>query len=118
LGGEFRINTYTTLDQANPWITSDPSGDFVVTWGSSGQDGSFFGIFGQRYTSAGTPLGGEFRINTYTASSQNLPVVAADPSGKFVVVWTSYGQDGSQQGVFAQRYSMIVPVELQSFRVD
>jgi len=115
LGGEFRINTYTTLDQASPWISSDLAGNFVVTWGSNG---SFFGIFGQRYTSAGTPLGGEFRINTYTAGSPNLPVVGSDPSGRFVVLWTSYGQDGSSQGVFAQRYSMIVPVELQSFRVE
>jgi hypothetical protein len=30
--------------------------------------------------------------------------VAADASGRFVVVWTSDGQDGSQRGLFGQRF--------------
>jgi hypothetical protein len=46
------------------------------------------------------------------------PVAVADPSGNFVVFWTTYGQDGSSYGSFGQRYSMMVPVELQDFRVE
>jgi hypothetical protein len=42
---------------------------------------------------------------------QNLPAVATDTSGNFVVVWESNSQDGSSDGVFGQRYSQIVPVE-------
>jgi len=50
----------------------------------------------------GNPVGPEFRVNTYTPSSQQNPSVAANASG-FVVVWES-DQDGSGQGVFGQRY--------------
>ena len=118
LGGEFRVNTYTTGYQAVRSLASDSAGNFVVVWQSMNQDGSGFGVFGQRYASTGAPLGAEFRVNTYTTGSQIAPSVASDPAGHFVVAWSSYGQDTSSYGVFAQRYSMILPVELQSFRVE
>jgi hypothetical protein len=44
--------------------------------------------------------------------------VAADPAGDFVVVWDSDGQDGSDLGVFGQRFRPIVPVELMQLRVE
>src|SRR4029077_16050544 len=66
LGGEFPVNTYTTANQYGPSIASAPSGDFVVVWAGDYQDGSSVGIFGQRYDSAGIPLGGEFQVNTFT----------------------------------------------------
>jgi hypothetical protein len=104
LGPEFRVNTYTTDQQQRPLVAVGPSGGFVVVWNSAGQDGSGFGLFGQRYDGTGTPVGGEFRVNTYTTYAQTYPSVAFDPSGTFVVVWTS-GQDGSQGGIVGQRFS-------------
>jgi hypothetical protein len=47
----------------------------------------------------------EFRVNTYTTGEQDLPALAADPSGNFVAVWQSNGQDGSAHGIVAQRFS-------------
>jgi hypothetical protein len=85
-------------------VAADSSGNFVVVWLSGGQDGSGYGVFGQRYASSGAPLGPEFLVNTYTQNYQSSPSVAPDPSGGFVVVWSSYGQDGSSEGVFGQRY--------------
>ena len=85
-------------------MASDAAGNFVVVWESYGQDGSSYGVFGQRYASTGAPLGPEFRVNTYTTGYQHDPAVASDSSGNFVVVWTSDGQDGSGNGVFGQRY--------------
>ena len=41
-------------------------------------------------------------VNTETTSSQADAAVAMGPDGSFVVVWSSYGQDGSSNGVFAQ----------------
>jgi len=117
LGPEFRVNTYTTGMQFWPRVAADAAGDFVVVW-SSYEDGSTTGVFGQRYASSGAPLGPEFRVNTYTTSYQTLAVAAADAAGKFVVLWTSAGQDGSAFGVFAQRYGPIVPVALTDFQVD
>jgi hypothetical protein len=118
LGSEFRVNTYTTAYQSLPAVAADSSGNFVVAWTSLAQDGSSDGIFGQRYASSGAPLGSEFRVNTYTTDVQSRASVGADSSGNFVVVWESLDQDGSGFGVFAQRYSQIVPVELMHFRVE
>jgi hypothetical protein len=102
VGGEFRVNTYTTAAQGFPSVSTDSSGNFVVVW-ESYQDGSIYGIFGQRYASTGAPLGPEFRVNTFTTGSQYNPAVGVGASGRFVVVWSS-PQDGSGDGVFGQRY--------------
>ena len=104
LGNEFQVNTYTTSSQRFPSVAADADGDFVVAWESSGQDGSSFGVFARRFSSAGAPLTSEFQVNTYTTSFQSAPSVAADADGDFVVAWQSYGQDDSNFGVFAQRF--------------
>lgn len=104
LGSEFRVNTYTTGYQEFPAIAMDDSGDFVIVWVSSNQDGSGDGIFGQRYNSSGQPVGGEFRVNGYTTNSQALPAVAMDADGDFIATWWSANQDGSGTGVYARRF--------------
>ncbi len=117
-GGEFRVNTYTTNQQVKPWVSRSPSGSFVVTWTSLGQDGSSSGVFGQRYDSAGTPMGPEFRVNTYTTGGQYAYAVAMNSQGHFVVVWASYGQDGSSYGIFGQRYDASGNPAGSEFRVN
>ncbi len=91
-GAEFRVNTYTTYSQMWPVVSSDPAGNFVVVWRSLGQDGSSYGVFGQRYDASGTPQGAEFQVNTFTPSAQGPASVASDARGNFVVVWTSHGR--------------------------
>ena len=118
VGGEFRVNTFTTDAQELPVVAADAAGNFVVTWQSYTQDGSSDGVFGQRFAVSGAPLGPEFRVNTFTTSLQGQPSVAANVPGNFVVVWQSDGQDGSYLGVFGQRYGQIVPVELMLFGVE
>ena len=94
-GSEFQVNSYTTGSQGCPAVASDASGNFVVVWTSSGQDGSGYGVFGQRFDASGLPQGSEFQVNSYTTGYQSYPAVASDANGNFVVVWESYGQDGS-----------------------
>jgi Ca2+-binding RTX toxin-like protein len=105
LGTEFRVNTATNYYEQQPSVTALSSGGFVVTWTSYGQDGSGYGVYGQRYAADGTTLGTEFRVNTATYSDQFDPSVTALSSGGFVVTWTSYDQDGSASGVYGQRYA-------------
>jgi hypothetical protein len=103
--GEFQVNTYTTGTQSAPVIGMAAGGSFVVIWESNTQDGDDFGVFGQRYDAAGVPVGGEFRVNTYTTNAQRRPAMAMNARGEFVVVWESYGaQDGDGQGIFGQRF--------------
>ena len=78
VGPEFRVNTYTTDYQRSGSVAGDSSGNFVVIWESRSQDGSTWGIFGQRYAASGVPLGSEFRVNSYTTSYQWISDVASD----------------------------------------
>ncbi|HEV8268572.1 MAG TPA: hypothetical protein VGR00_10075 [Thermoanaerobaculia bacterium] len=106
VGSEFRVNSYTTNGQFFPSLAFDSDGNFAVVWSSLTQDGSNYGVFGRRYGSAGAPLGAEFRVNATTSSRQDFPSVTSDPTGKFVVSWTSVSQDGSSDGIFAQRFCL------------
>ncbi|UCE37561.1 MAG: hypothetical protein JSW00_19255 [Thermoplasmata archaeon] len=104
LGVEFQVNTYTTAGQAWPSIAMDSNGNFVIVWTSEEQDGDGYGIFAQRYDKNGNPLGVEFQVNTYITNDQKFPSAAMDPNGNFMITWDSSGQDGSGEGIYAQRY--------------
>jgi len=106
-GPEFRVNTTTGNHQLDPEVTALSDGGFVVVWtDQGGADGSGYGVYGQRYNAAGVAQDSEFRVNTYTSSTQYQPSVAAHDGG-FVVIWTSYGNTGdtSSYGVYTQRYT-------------
>ena len=105
LANEFQINAYTTGGERNASVAVDAEGDFIVAW-DDGIEGS---VFARRFSSAGLPLTGNFLVNTYTPDNQFFPSVAASASGDFVVAWESHGgQDGSNLGVFAQRFAEVV----------
>ncbi len=105
VGEEFQINSYTAGWQSSPAITALADGGFVVVWESESQDGSGYGVYGQRYDSDGVRLGEEFLVNSYTQGMQDLPSVTALTDGGFVIVWESEGQDGSGWGIYGQRYN-------------
>jgi len=46
----------------------------------------------------------EFQINTRTSSNQANSAIAMDVDGNFVIVWSSYNQDGNSNGIFGQRF--------------
>lgn len=113
---EFRVNTYTTSFQQLSTIAVDDQGDFLVVWQGDGQDGHRQGIFGQRYGSAGNPIGGEFQVNTTTSENQYIPAVAFISRGSFLVAWASL--DGSSLGVFGQRFDASGAATGLEFRVN
>ena len=124
VGAECQVNTYTTGDQGSRQfrgsvaVTRAPDGRFVVVWMGGQQDGSGFGIFGQRYDAAGAPAGAEFRVNTNTTDAQTTPDVAMDGNGNLVVVWSSFGQDGSLGGVFGRRFAASGAAQGSEFQVN
>ena len=103
---EVQVNTTTLDDQFRSDIVALSDNSFVIVWNSLNQDGGGWGVYGQRIANNGTKLGGEFRINTTTASDQNNVRLAALEDGGFVAVWDSAVQDGSGSGVYGQRFSI------------
>jgi len=83
----------------------DIDGDFIITWRSLAQDGNGYGVYAQRYTSTGSVNGPEFRVNTYTTSSQYAQRLAMDTNGNFIITWQSYLQDGSSNGIYLKIYN-------------
>ena len=46
----------------------------------------------------------EFQVNTHTSNEQKNAAIAMDEAGNFVVVWSSYLQDGSSNGIFGRLF--------------
>jgi hypothetical protein len=117
LGQEFLVNTYTTGAQTQAAVGADDSGRFVVVWtGSSDQDGSGLGIFGQRHNANGDKLGAEFQVNSSTNGNQQRPDVAVLPDGRFISVWEA--GDGFGASVTARRFDADGVALGNGFRVN
>ena len=118
----YRVNTYTKSNQQSPSVATLSNGDFVIVWQSYGQDTNASrnseGVFGQRYSQDGAVLGLEFQINDYTIDNQQRPIIKSLNSGKFIVVWQSFGQDGSANGIFAKLYSNDGTVIRSEFQIN
>jgi hypothetical protein len=70
---------------------------------SDNHGGSLCRIYGQIHDSAGNPVVGEFKINTFPSGDQRDITAAMNASEGFFV-WTSFGQDRSVEGVYVRRY--------------
>ncbi len=116
-GPESLANEATTGDQRSPAIAVAADGSFVAAWASD-QGGTGFDVYARRFDPMGSPLGGEFRVNTVTAGDQTTPAVAVDGAGNFVIVWASAGEDGSGAGIFDQRYASDGSLQGGEFRVN
>ena len=103
LTGDVLVNTYTSNNQDSPDIVGHPGG-YVVVWQSNGQDGSGYGVYGQRLNAVGAKVGSEIKVHTYTQSHQRYPRVGAYADGGFVAVWASSNEDASGTGVYCQRF--------------
>jgi cysteine-rich repeat protein len=103
-GHEIQINSRWRNDEIQPSIAVDASGGVVAAWSSNGQDGDEYGVFAQRFDASGARAGPELQVNEYTAGCQWNPHVSAAPDGRFVVVWGSEEQDGSEDGVYGRAY--------------
>jgi len=89
-----RANTFELGIQSDPDVAVLSSGEVLVVWMSLGQDGDGMGIFGQRFTTAGNPVGAEFRLSQTAARNQSKPVVIALKGDKFMVAWIAESVNG------------------------
>src|SRR4030095_1306700 len=60
---------------------------------------------GAAWPQGGTPLGPEFRVNSYTTGYQDRASVAAEPGGNFILLWDGQGRDDPNGGIFGQRFA-------------
>lgn len=107
---EFAANTFTSGRAIAPAVAMDAAGDFVVAWESYNQASttSGFDIYARQFNAGGTAVhASEFLVNTFTTGAQQLPSIAVDADGDFVVAWQSYGQavaSSSSNDIYARQY--------------
>lgn len=102
LGGEVVVNTTTDDYQQGLALVYDAERNLVAAWSSLDQDGSDWGVYGQRFDAEGNRLGDEFAWNATNADSQRDVTLAAGPEGQILAAWESRGQDGDSWGVVAR----------------
>ncbi|MEM6793299.1 MAG: DUF11 domain-containing protein [Acidobacteriota bacterium] len=121
-GAQIQVNSFTSSLQFDPSISVGPNGTFAVVWnsfGSSGTDTSGSSIQGQRFAADGSTQGAEIQINSYTTGFQDSPIVALEPSGDFVVAWTSSGSNGSDtSGYSIQAAAVSAQADLALTKTD
>lgn len=103
IGGETLVNTETATNQEKPSLAMNGNGNFVIAWQSWTDMNSIYDVKARLYKN-GTPTSDEFLVNTTSLNSQCNPDVDIHNSGEFIVAWESWYQDGSQRGVYAQRF--------------
>ncbi len=103
LGTNFRIND-DTGNVMHYWPTSyeDKFGNFIVCWvdkrNSDNQD-----IYAQRFSSDGTALGNNFKVNTDIGESVTiLPDIAIDGNQNFIIAWED--RRNGYFDIYAQRF--------------
>ncbi len=106
LANELIVNTTTADKQQFAAIApfADGSQKYIVVWQSYGEDSDGWGIYAQLMTYDCKAVGAPWKVNTTIAADQTWPKVAVDPTGKFVITWSSLSQDGDNYGIYAQAY--------------
>lgn len=115
--GEMRLNTFTTSEQTFPAVAGLDGGGWVAVWQSLGQVQFGRAIVGRTFGDNGQ-ADVEFIVNTTEGTFPERPVVAGLADGGFVVGWVSSFQDGSGDGIYAQRFDSAGALVGAEFRIN
>jgi len=107
LGDEFLVNRDVPPNgmwsDVYPAATRTHDG-FVVTWQNNYRDGSYMGVFAQRFDASARHAGVEFQVNTITYGHQGAPSAASTVDGGFLVVWDNLDFNGGTSDIALQRF--------------
>ena len=119
LGNEFAVNLTTSNACANPCLVGSADGGFAVAWSQKSDAGmpgvvasnipatlspDGWDVFGRIFNAGGAPATMPFRLNSHYYGDQFAPKLAV-LNGNYLATWTSLGQDGSREGVYAQAFA-------------
>ena len=117
-GPKVRLNATQLGDQELPQVAQLVGGHTAFAW-QGGKQG-----FQKIYTRFMAPNGNfitasDTLVNTaYTNNFQIDPAIAALSGGGAVIVWASYGQDGSMQGIYGRRFNADGAASGDEFQVN
>ena len=112
----FRVNEDGSNDQQNAKVKLLKNGGAVFVW-----QGGVLGeqdVFARFVAPDGTFSSGDVQVNTDTVNQQGDPVVTVLKDGNVAFAWSSYGQDGSMQGIYGQIFSPTGEKVANEFQVN
>jgi hypothetical protein len=116
VGRSFRVNVVPTGDQENPQVARLRNGGAMFVW--QGGPRTAQRIYARVLAANGTFMSGDIPVNTFAGGSQRDPVAATLADGSVLVAWASWEQDGSLQGIYAQRLAATGGKLGSEFRVN
>ncbi|MBN1421381.1 MAG: hypothetical protein JXP34_21590, partial [Planctomycetes bacterium] len=100
-GDEIEVKNTSNGYTGYPVVAVNAQDEFLIVFhGPTATDDH--ALLAQYFDRSGERIGEEFGVNAPNAASVHLPAVAFCRDGGFVVAWQS--GDGSQEGVFAQKF--------------
>jgi phosphoheptose isomerase len=115
-GGQVLVDTISG-EVIGASVAMDADGDFVVAYNTHTLASGGV-VAARRYSAAGVPAGGAFRVNQFARHRQGAPCVAMDADGDFVVAWDSHGDSAVAKGVYARRFTAAGAPAGDEFRVN
>jgi hypothetical protein len=110
----------STAGGSSPRAAFDGQGDFVVTWANGG--GAWYltngATYARRFNAAGQPLGDAFQVSQTPTYGYNVPSVAMDAGGDFVIAWENRTNFGNYYDIYARRYNAAGVAQGGEFQVD
>jgi len=111
VGDDFQVNSVVFLagrDQTD--VATNDDGRVLVVWRDY-EDGNGPEIRGRLYNPTLTPMGPDFRINTYVTNLQTVPQVAGYGGAGFFVIWESFGSSGPDPDPFSIEGRIVTGVD-------
>jgi hypothetical protein len=99
------IHSVTGQHLTHPDVAMSATGAYTFTWQADSSDGDRIGIYYAAYDNTYNQIVAPTQVNTTTAGNQQEPRVAMDENGDFMIVWSSFDQDGDHFGIYGQRYT-------------
>ena len=97
----FDVNTTRAGSQAGPTGVVAVGGDrFVVVWEGESDQSPYYDVLFRIFASDGTPLTGEVPVSSSPTGARYSGSIATDGGSRFVVSWTSDGQDGYLEEIY------------------
>jgi hypothetical protein len=118
VGSNFKVNDDAgTSWQGSPAIAREQQGNFIITWDDN-RDGNW-DVYAQRYSSSGTPVDSNFRVNDDIGIAEQWnPAVAMDGSGRFVITWEDLRNGSYNSDIYAQMYASSGIPTSSNFKVN
>ncbi|RZM78283.1 hypothetical protein C3B51_15455 [Pseudoalteromonas rubra] len=105
VGERVTVNSHLPDAQGHQTMELLQDGSYVVVWESHNQGNNRSGIYAQRYSQSGTPLGSEFIVNAPTHTRPlEKPAISRLTDGGFVVIWLRKDSADYTYALIGQRF--------------